>query len=154
MEEYYWELVEETSKKSNARFPYEEKCSAAGLGLAYALDTYSIAMGRQYPYFIECMNSAIEAARKRSNEYRRIESEFSLDKPFYDEKGNVSTGRDFIPMRAMSVEQRVLWKEFYNDLTKEEQEILEDALISNPHFTTRQQVILDDIRNKYIYYCM
>lgn len=149
-EDYYWELVKDVSKKNKAHFSYEEKCSAAGLGLAYAIDSYRPAMGRQLPYFIECMNLMIEASRKKSNEYRRIESDFSLDKSLFNENGVESTAHDFLLKEMLDVEKSVMLREFCRELTEDEWDAMSGYRIRD---IEQWKAILNRIKKKYIYFC-
>lgn len=119
-----WDLVEEAAKESRCRLSYEEKCSAAGLGLAFGLAVYESRQGNQYSFLKECMEKAIKLSLKNDNEYRRVESTYSLDKEIIC-KGGVVNGHNFFPAKEMSVEQAVLFHEFEESLLQKEGEIWE-----------------------------
>lgn len=117
-----WDLVEEAARENRCRLSYEEKCSAAGLGLAFGLAVYESGQGNQYSFLKECMEKAIKLSLKNDNKYKRVESTYALDKEIICEDGAVN-GHNFFPTKEISVEKAVLFHEFENSLLKKEGEV-------------------------------
>lgn len=114
-QEYCWMLVEEAARESECRLPFDERCSAAALGLAYGIQTYTSADGEEILYLKACMKEAIEETKKKQSSCKKIESDYSLNKEYYTDNGSV-TGHDFIPHPAKSPEHWVLFRDFFAHL--------------------------------------
>lgn len=76
----YWGHCRGNCPEKSRKMSFEEKCSAAGLGLAYGLAMYEKKLGRQHLFLITCMEEAIVLSYKKNNRRKRIESDYSLDK--------------------------------------------------------------------------
>lgn len=118
----YWGLVEETALRNPCKMSFEEKCSAAGLGLAYGLAMYEKKLGRQHLFLITCMEEAIVLSYKKNNRRKRIESDYSLDKGIIYE-GSLLNGHGYFADRKVNIESIVLFHDFEDALLGSEVEI-------------------------------
>lgn len=138
--EYIWNMIEEASRKSRAAIPFEEKCSACGLGFAFGCKAYKRKDGSQYAFIERCMEEAIELEREKRGAWMRVESEYSLDKRLGNDRDSAS-GHDFFAGRPHLLEDIMIFREFMESLPECEGKILKEILRG---FDERE--IMEDMR--------
>lgn len=119
LEQYWRQLIIDIMEESQVKLIWEEKYSAAGLGLAYARCTYTPKRGLEYFYIRNCILQALEFAGKKQNVHKKIESDLSMDKKWKTENGTCTYG-EFLAAKCKSVEDYVIFNLFLESLENSE----------------------------------